>query len=173
MSREAEHVEANMRIKRWAKAACDAGQVIGGANPYVTYSELQPPSTRWRAWERMKWTLDGTADGPVVETEACVAVSASAGELLHKYSLWARDEKRHAYFHAKHLRGESLSRPPPDPPEWAQYRERMASVAQEAGERTAEWVKEAARGAMDFHGLSDPVKFEAAWAQARSMGLVR
>lgn len=173
MSREAEFREANLRIKRWAKAACELGRIKGGADPYVTFSELQPPATRWRAWEKLKWTLDGTADGPKVETEACVAAAPSAGELLHKYSLWAQDENRQAFFRERHLRGKSQQQPPPDPPEWALYRKQMAATAEQAGERTAEWVKKTTRGAMDFHGFNDPVKFEAAWREAVKMGLVK
>lgn len=173
MSREADFREANLRIKRWAKAACDMGRIKGGANPYVIYVAAQPPARRWQAWEKMKWTLDGTADGPIVETEACVCVSGSAGELLHKYSLWAQDEKREAYFRERHLRGQSMAQPPPDPPEWAEYRNAMAATAVQANERTAEWTKKAARGAMNFHGMNDPVLFERAWLEAVKMGLVR
>ena len=173
MNREAEFREANLRIKRWAKAACEMGRIIGGAKPFVTYNELQPPATRWRAYEEMKWTLDGTADGPIVEADACVATAPSAGELLHKYALWAQDPKRQAYFHERHLRGQSMEQPPPDPPEWDAYRKAMAANAAEAGERTAEWVKKAAHGAMAFHGFNDPVKFELAWQEAVARGLVK
>jgi hypothetical protein len=173
MSRDADFREANLRIKRWAKAACETGRIKGGADPYVTYNELRPPASRWCAWEKMKWTLDGTADGPKVETEACVAAAPSAGELLHKYSLWATDVNRQAYFRERQLRGQSMSQPPPDPPEWAEYRKAMAVTAAQAEERTAEWVKKAARGAMDFHGFNDPVKFELAWREAVKMGLVK
>ncbi len=173
MSRHGDFMEANLRIKRWAKAATTSGHVKGGADPYVTHSELRPIATRWQAWERMKWSLDGTTTGEVVDTEACVCAAASAGELLHKYALWAADEKRQAYFRDAHLRGKSLSIPPPDPPEWAAYRTKMVDNAGHASERTGEWVKRAVRGQMAHAGLNDPVKFERAWRDAVSRGLVR
>lgn len=172
MSRDADFHEANIRIKRWAKAACEMGRIKGGASPYVSYNELQSLPTRWRAWEKMKWTLDGTHDGPIVETEACVAAAASAGELLHKYALWAGDANRQAFFRERHLRGESQQQPPPDPPEWAEYRKAMARTAEQAGERTGQWVKKTAHNAMAFHGFNDPVKFELAWREAVKRGLV-
>lgn len=173
MSRHADFVEANLRIKRWAKWAVGEGIVKGGADPYVTYSELQPLSTRWQAWERMKWTLDGTKDGPVVNTECCVVAAQAPGELMTKYSLWAQDANRQGYFEDAHLRGQSTSIPPPEPPEWAANRAKMVDNAHQAGERTAEWVKRAARGQMAHIGLNDPVKFELAWAEARARGLVK
>lgn len=165
--------EANIRAKRWARAASEAGLIKGGANPEVQTSALWPLSSRWRVVERMTWTLDGTADGPKVDTEACVATAPSWGELLHKYSLWAKDENRQAYFRDRHLRGESLMQPPPNPPEWAEYRKAAVEASEKAAENTAAWVKRSARAKMAHIGLDDTVKFEAAWANAKALGLVK
>jgi hypothetical protein len=177
MSHAADLAEASIRIKRWAKAACDAGLVVGGCNPEVSYSALGPVGTRWRVYERLKWA-NVLADTNVVdettmrETECCVAAAPTWGELLHKYALWATDPDRVAFFRDRELRGESNAKPPPDPPEWAQHRRDAIAAAQQAGEVTQEWVKRAARGQMERLGLLDPVKFELAWARAEAMGLV-
>lgn len=177
MTVRADLAEASIRIKRWAKAACEAGHVVGGCAPEVTYSELGPVATRWRIYERLKWAnvlADSNLpdESSIVDTECCVAAAQTWGELLHKYALWAKDADRVAYFRKRKLRGESNMLPPPDPPEWAEHRRASLAAAQEAGVRTTEWVKRAARGRMEHLGLLDPVKFELAWQQLASRGLV-
>lgn len=178
MSVRADLAEASIRIKRWAKAACEAGLVEGGCAPEVSYSELGPVATRWRIYERLKWAnLLANSNLPdestIVDTECCVAAAPTWGELLQKYALWARDPNRVAYFRDRSLRGESNMRPPIDPPEWAEHRRQAIAAAQQAGEATQDWVKTSARGQMERLGLLDPVKFELAWQRAASMGLVR
>lgn len=168
----ADLAEASLRIKRWAKAAEEAGVVKGGAKPDVRHSPLWPPASRWRVYERATFTLDGTPDGPKVDTDACVAAAQSWGEALMKYSLWARDEKREGQFRDRHLRGE-LNRPPMDPPEWAEHRASQVAAAQEAGERTREWVRRSVQAQMAHVGLDDPAKFNAAWLEATAKGLIR
>lgn len=177
MTVSADLAEANIRAKRWAKVACESGLIKGGANPEVSHSPLYPPASRWRIHELLKWgNVLGDSnivdESSIVETECCVAVAPTWGELLHKYSMWARDENRVAYFRDRQLRGESMHRPPPDPPEWAEFRRQAAAVAQQAGERTAEWVRKAAWGDMRAKGFDDAAKFELAWQRAASMGLV-
>jgi hypothetical protein len=177
MSVHADLAEASIRIKRWAKAACDAGLVVGGCNPEVSYSALGPVGTRWRVYERLKWA-SVLADTNVVdettmrETECCVAAAATWGELLHKYALWATDPDRVAYFRDRELRGESNAKPPPDPPEWEQHRREAIAAAQQAGERSTEWIKKAVRGHMAHMGFDDVVKFEVAWAGLAARGMV-
>lgn len=171
-------IEANLRLKRWLKATegmlDEHGKalVVDPGKPEVVHSELWPLSSRWRVYERTKWSLDGTADGEQVEAEACVASASSATEVMQKYSLWARDAKRHAVMRERHMRGEAM-RPPVDPPEWAQERAARQAAAAEAGERTAEWNKKLARGWMKHAGMDDAVQFERAWGELKARGLVR
>jgi hypothetical protein len=177
MSTRADLVEASIRVKRWAKAACEAGYVVGGCAPEVTYSELGPLATRWRIYERLKWAnllADSNLpdESTIKDTECCVAAAQTWGELLQKYALWARDPDRVAYFRDRELRGESNMRPPIDPPEWAEHRRASIAAAQGAGERTAEWVAKAARGHMVHMGFDDPVKFALAWQGLAARGLV-
>lgn len=177
MSREADVAKANIQLKRWAKVATEAGAVVGGANPEVRSSVLWPVSTRWRVYERMKLAFDAkpgeaVALDAIKDTEACVAAASTAVDVMIKYSYWARDKERSAQFQDRLLRGEQ-ARPPPDPPEWAEDRRQKAEVAAEATQRTQEWVKTSARGWMKHYGFDDPVKFEAAWAQLQTMGVVK
>lgn len=164
--------EATLRIKRWAKAAEDAGVVKGGAKPEVRHSPLWPVASRWRVYERARFSLDGTPDGPKVDTDACVAAAQSWGEALMKYSLWAKDEGREAQFRDRHMRGD-LGRPPIDPPEWNEHRAAQVNAMHEAGERAREWVRRSVQAQMAHVGLSDPVKFNAAWLEARAKGLIK
>jgi hypothetical protein len=134
-------------------------------------------ATRWRIYERLKWAnllADSNLpdESTIRETECCVAAAPTWGELLHKYSMWARDPNRVAYFRDRELRGESNQRPPPDPPEWAEFRRASIAAAQQAGEATAEWVKKAAYGHMKHMGFDDPVKLALAWTEAERRGLV-
>lgn len=177
MSHHADLAEASIRVKRWAKAACEAGHVVGGACPEVSYSALGPVGSRWRIYERLKWgNLLADSNLPdessIVETECCVASASTWGELLMKYALWARDPDRTAFFRDRQLRGESNAKPPPDPPEWAEQRRAGIAAAQQAGERTTEWVRKAAAGHMKHLGLLDPVRFELAWQELASRGMV-
>ena len=177
MSLEADLAEASIRIKRWAKAACESGYVVGGCNPEVSYSQLGPVATRWRIYEQLKWAnllADSNLpdESTIKSTECCVAAAPTWGELLQKYALWAKDPNRVAYFRDRELRGESNSKPPSEPPEWAEHRRAAIAAAQQTGERTAEWVRKAAYGHMRHMGLLDPVKFELAWQNLKARGLV-
>lgn len=179
MSTTADLAEANIRIKRWAKAACESGHVVGGCNPEVTHSVLRPVASRWRIMERLKWArvTDMGADTPDVigtpfETECCVAAAQTWGELLHKYALWAADPNRVAYFQDRDLRGQSQHQPPPEPPEWREHRNAMVAAAAGAGERTSEWITKSARGQMARLGMDDPVKFAVAWKRLADLGMV-
>lgn len=177
MTVHADLAEASIRIKRWAKAACESGLVVGGCNPEVSYSALGPIATRWRIYERLKWAhvLAGTNhidEGTMKDAECCVAAAQTWGELLQKYALWARDPDRVAYFRDRELRGESNAKPPPDPPEWAEHRSAAIAAAQAAGEHTAEWVRKSAQGHMRHMGFDDPVKFALAWRGLADRGLV-
>lgn len=177
MSHHADLAEASIRLKRWAKAACEAGYVIGGANPEISYSALGPIASRWRIYERLKWgnVLADTNlpdESSIIETECCVASAQTWGELLMKYSLWARDPNRVAFFRDRQLRGESNMKPPPEPPEWAEHRRAAIAAAEQAGERTTEWVKKAAWGRMKHIGMDDAVKFALAWEGLAQRGLV-
>lgn len=177
MTVNADLAEASIRIKRWAKAACESGLVVGGCNPEVSYSALGPVATRWRIYERLKWA-NVLADSNVVdestirETECCVAAAQTWGELLQKYALWARDPDRVAFFRDRELRGQSNQLPPPDPPEWAEHRRAAIAAAQQAGERTSEWVRKSAFGDMKAKGFDDPVRFAVAWDRLAQMGMV-
>lgn len=171
MSTQADLNEANIRIKRWLRAAQDAGHVKGSGKPEVRHSELWPITSRWRVYEQLKWTLDGTADGPIVETEACVASAQTAPELLHKYALWAQDENRVGYFQDRHLRGKSQYTPPPDPPEWAKTKQAILESVDRANENTSEWVRRSARAQMKWSGFPDEW-FNPAWRELEAMGLV-
>lgn len=177
MSVRADLTEASIRVKRWAKAACESGIVVGGCAPEVAYSELGPVATRWRIYERLKWAnllADSNLpdEASIKETECCVAAAQTWGELLQKYALWARDPDRVAYFRDRELRGESNQRPPIDPPEWAEHRRAAIAAAEAAGERTSEWVRKSAWGDMRAKGFDDPVKFNVAWARLAAQGLV-
>lgn len=165
--------EANIRLKRWLRVASEAGKVKNGGKPEVRYFQLWPYASRWRVFERLKWTLDGTADGPTVDTEACVCSAPTAAELLNKYACWAQDDNRVAYFKDRDLRGQSQKEPPPDPPEWAAQKQAMAEAVGRANENTAAWVKNSVRAQMEHIGMGDPVKFEVAWSKAKLLGLVR
>lgn len=171
MSRQGDLNEANLRVKRWAKAATEAGLVVGGSKPEVRYFQLWPYASRWRVFERLKWTLDGTPDGPIVSTECCVAAASSAPDAVLKYTLWARNPERVGYFRERDLRGEKQSAPPTvDPPEWEAARKAQAEAVDRANEATTAWVKRAVRAQMAHIGMDDPVKFELAWEKAKSMG---
>lgn len=177
MSQHADLAEASIRVQRWAKAACESGHVVGGCAPEVSYSALAPVASRWRIYERLKWAnlLEGSNlpdETSIKETECCVASAATWGELLQKYALWARDPDRVAFFRDRELRGESNQRPPPEPPEWAEHRRASIAAAQQAGERTTEWVKKAARGHMQHMGFTDELKFRLAWDGLEARGLV-
>lgn len=177
MSHHADLAEASIRIKRWAKAACESGHVVGGCAPEVSHSQLGPVASRWRIYERLKWAnllADSNLpdESTIKETECCVASAATWGELLHKYALWAADPDRVAYFRDRELRGESNQRPPVDPPEWAAHRRASVAAAQQAGEVTAEWVKKAAHGHMKHMGFDDPLRFSLAWKRLEDMGMV-
>lgn len=179
MSTQGDLNEANIRVKRWLKAVETVKRsdgralVINPGSPEVRTSALWPPSTRWRVYERLKWSLDGTADGKTVDAEACVAAAQTAPEVVQKYTVWVRDDARLGYFQDAHLRGKSLYRPPPDPPEWAAHREAMAQAVDKANENFAAWVKRAAKARMAHIGMDDPVKFELAWERAVAMGVVK
>lgn len=171
--------EANIRIKRWLRAVEKMRRpdgrafVINPGKPEVQTSALWPYASRWRVYERLKWSLDGTPDGKAIDTNACVAAASTAPDVVLKYTLWVQDEKRVAYFQDAHLRGKSRHDVPPDPPEFAEQRRMAAEAAAAAGEHTTEWVKRSARGQMAHAGFDDPVKFELAWQEAVARGLVR
>lgn len=171
--------EANIRIKRWLRAVETMrkpnGQpmVLNPGKPEVRTSQAWPHPTRWRVFEQLKWTLDGTADGAIVSTECCVASASSAPDVLLKYTLWAQDPARTGYFRDRDLRGEDQRRPPLDPPEWAAQKAAQAEAVNRANENATEWVKKTARGWMKHVGFDDPVRFELAWQEALKRGLVR
>lgn len=172
--------EAHIRLKRWMRAVESMKGPDGRAlvtnpgSPSVRTSAGWPPSSRWRVYERLKWTLDGTADGTIVDTECCVAAASTAGDVVLKYTLWVRDPNRVGFFRDRDLRGESNRLPPVvDPPEFAEQQRAAAEAAERANENATEWVKRAVRGQMAHIGMDDPVKFELAWQQALAMGAVR
>lgn len=171
--------EANIRLKRWLKAveavkgADGKPLVVNPGQPEVRTSALWPTSQRWRVYERLKWTLDGTKDGKIVDTECCVAAASSWGEAIMKYTMWVQDAGRTGFFADRHLRGGSQYRPPPDPPEWAEFRKQAIEAVQRADENTAEWVKKSTKAQMAHVGFDDPTKFALAWERAKAMGLVK
>src|SRR5581483_9469012 len=126
----------------------------------------------WCAWERMTvaLTLDEsllTAPGMTKDTEAVVCAAPTPIELLHKYSLIktgqrAADAQREKgitppvdyriMFRDRVLRGEQ-SMPPPDPPEWAEYRKMKAAEVAQAKERTVEQVRATTRNFMALQNI--------------------
>ena len=152
--KHAEWAEANVRIKRLCPEA------------YVTYSRVHAYSHRWCAWERMTvpLTLDEdllTQPGMTQETEAVVCSAPTSIELLHKYALRKRDPGFQMLFRDRVLRGEQ-SKPPPDPPEWAEYRKMKDAEAREAGERLGEQARATVRNFMAIQGLEMGKKERAA-----------
>lgn len=160
MSRDADWRDANIRIRR----IC--------AEAYVTYMREHNYSQRWRAWEKMTvpLTLDEnllTQPGMTKETEAVVCAAPTALELLHKYAL-IKSEQRKAdaarergetppvdyriLFRDRVLRGEE-SKPPDDPPEWAEYRKMKEAEVRASAERTTEQIRATTRNFMAINGL--------------------
>lgn len=158
--RQADWHEANVKIRRLCPDA------------FVTYTRERAYGQRWCAWERMKVPL--TLDEDLLsqpdmskDTEAVVCAAPTALELLHKYGMIKTaqrkaDELRESggtpasdyrvLFRDRVLRGEE-SMPPPDPPEWAEYRKMKEAQAKEAGERTTEQVRATVRNFMALNGI--------------------
>lgn len=172
--RHGDWVEANVRAKRLC------------ADAFVTYTAERQLSQRWCVWERMTVPLTTDEDllatpGMTQETEAVVCAAATQLEALHKYSLIktqqrADDAARESggtpktdyrmLFRDRVLRGEQ-SMPPPDPPEWAEYRKMQAATAKQAGERTGEQIKATVRNFMALQG------FDLNTAAKRALGIGR
>lgn len=159
--RHADWHEANIRIRR----VC--------ADAFVTYSPQAQLHQRWQAWEKMRipLTLDDDAllkEENSAETEAVVCAAPTWGELLHMYGLIKSKQREEdairekggnpgvswrVLFRDRKLRGE-LSMPPPEPPEWAEYRAKMAGVAKQGGERMGEQIRATVRNFMALKGIN-------------------
>lgn len=177
--KQADLNEANIRLKRWLRAVEKVRRLDGRAlvtnpgKPEVRTSAAWPFPTRWRVFERLKWTLDGTANGEIVETECCVASASTAPDVVLKYTLWVQDPARAGFFRDRDYRGEDQRTPPADPPEFAAEKEKQAAAMARGAEIRAENIKRSARAQMAWIGMDDPVKFELAWDKAVAMGMVR
>jgi len=159
--RQGDWHEANLRIRRLCPDA------------YVTYSRERSYGQRWCAWERMTVPLTLNEDllsqpGMTKETEAVVCAAPTHTELLHKYSL-IKTQQREAdalrergvtpavdyrvLFRDRVLRGEE-SMPPPDPPEWKDYKAKMSAQVKASTERTTEQIRSTVRNFMAINGLN-------------------
>lgn len=146
----AQWTEANIRIRRLCPEA------------FVTYTREHAYSTRWRAWERMTvpLTLDEdllTQPGMTKDTECVVCAASTAGELMHKYMLVKQAQRKagtdvRLLFRDRVLRGEE-STPPPEPPEWAEYRAKMREHVSQTNERTTNQIQATVRNFMALQGL--------------------
>jgi len=150
-ARTAEWAEVNVRIRRLCPDA------------YVTYTREHAYTQRWRAWERMTvpLTLDENLlaqPGMTKETECCVCAAPTATELLHKFMCVKQAQRRNEsgfrlLFRDRVLRGEE-NMPPPEPPEWAEYRAKMTETVAHSKERTTEQVRATVRNFLAINGLS-------------------
>lgn len=151
MSRNADWSEANVRIRRLCPEA------------YVTYTREHAYSARWRCWERMTVPLTLDEDllsqpGMTKDTECCVCAGPTATEALHKFMLVKNAQRAgrldmRLLFRDRVLRGEE-SMPPPDPPEWAEYRAKMRETVEHAKEHTTNQVQATVRNFLAIHGLN-------------------
>jgi hypothetical protein len=159
--RNGEWVEANLRIRRLCPEA------------YVVYSRQHAYSQRWQAYERMTipLTLEEnllTQPGMTKEAEAIVCVASTSTELLHKYTLVKSAQRKadadreagravkfdhRTVFRDRVLRGEE-NQPPPDPPEWKEYKDKMSAHVRESAERTTEQVRATVRNFMALSGVN-------------------
>lgn len=165
MSRQAEWHEVNIRIRRICPEA------------FVTFTRERAYSQRWCAWERMTIPLTTdenllSAPGMTKDTEAIVCAAPTPHELLHKYGLIKSGQRREdamresggnpptswrVLFRDRVLRGEE-SMPPPDPPEWAEYRKMQAAQVRESAERTVEQVRATTRNFMALQNIMPDAK---------------
>lgn len=172
--RHAEWGEANVRVKR----IC--------ADAFVTLNRERALEHRWCVWERMTIPLTSNEDllavpGMTQETEAVICAAPTALEAIHKYGLIKSQQRAddlerekgntpktdyRMLFRDRVLRGEQ-SMPPPDPPEWAEYRKMQADVAKQAGERTGEQVRATVRNFMALQG------FDLSTSAKRALGIGR
>ena len=106
--------------------------------------------------------------GMTKDTEACVCAAATPVELLHKYTLLKSQQRAddalrerggapkvdyRVLFRDRVLRGEE-GMPPPDPPEWAEYKAKMSAHVRESNERTTEQVRATVRNFLAINGLN-------------------
>lgn len=114
------------------------------------------------AWEKMVIPLTTNEDlltqpGMTQETEAVVCSAATPLELLHKYGLCKQGQRTdpggyRLLFRDRLLKGEQ-SMPPPDPPEWGEYRKMKEAEVKEAGQRMGEQARATVRNFMAIHNL--------------------
>lgn len=164
VSRNADWAQANVRIRRLCPEA------------FVTYARERGYSHRWLAWERMTIPLTLDEDllsqpGMTKETECVVASAPTAVELLHKFTLIKSAQRAgrldmRLLFRDRVLRGEEQM-PPPDPPEWAEYKAKMRETVEHSKERTTNQIQATVRNFLALQGLELGAK------ERRALGIGR